>query len=173
MGIDYVIADLHFGDKNIIYFENRPFKDIVEMHETMIQRWNYQVTEDDHVFVLGDFFDNSMTDNEIVKILKELRGRITLIRGNHDTDNVIRVLRENNVEVIDYPIIYDDFFILSHYPMYVSNQMPYANVFGHIHNNPMYKTVSTRSYCVSAERVNYTPITMSIVKELILLENKK
>ena len=52
--------------------------------------------------------------------------------------------------------------------MYVSEQTPYANVFGHVHNNPMYKTISSRSYCVSVERIGYRPIEFSEVKKAVL-----
>ena len=37
--------------------------------------------------------------------------------------------------------------------------MPYANIFGHVHNSPIYKTYSKQHYCVSVERINYMPIS--------------
>lgn len=42
----------------------------------------------------------------------------------------------------------------------VQTNMPYANIFGHVHNSPVYKTYSSQHYCVSAERIDYTPISM-------------
>ena len=56
MSRTFVIADPHFGDPNIIKFENRPFPSVEEMDQTLIDNWNYRVEEpDDTVYVLGDF----------------------------------------------------------------------------------------------------------------------
>lgn len=49
------ISDLHFGHKNVIQFDHRPFSDVEEMDRMLIQAWNTRVYEDDHVYILGDF----------------------------------------------------------------------------------------------------------------------
>lgn len=49
------ISDLHFGHKNVIDFEHRPFADVHEMDETLIKLWNGRVSADDHVYIMGDF----------------------------------------------------------------------------------------------------------------------
>ena len=164
----FVIADTHFGDDNIRRFENRPFALLSTMNEKMIRNWNATVSEEDTVYVLGDFCIKS----EIEVLFKEkvLNGRIILIVGNHDKGLEEEYIKYG-VEVIEHPIILDNFWILSHEPMYVSEQSPYANVFGHVHNNPMYKTVSSRSYCVSVERIGYTPIDFEKVKREVLASN--
>ena len=65
------------------------------------------------------------------------------------------------------PIILNEFWILSHKPMYVNSNMPYANIFGHVHNSPIFNTYSSQHYCVSVERINYTPISMNeIIKKV-------
>lgn len=50
----YVVADTHFGDEAIIQYENRPFRSIEEMTQTMVERWNEKVMGNDTIFVLGD-----------------------------------------------------------------------------------------------------------------------
>ena len=62
-------------------------------------------------------------------------------------------------EVYDHPVIIKNFWILSHEPLYVNSNMPYANLFGHVHASPMIKTYSRQHYCVSVERIHYTPIS--------------
>ena len=48
--------------------------------------------------------------------------------------------------------------MLSHEPLYICGSMPYANLYGHVHSSPTYRSVSSQSACVSVERINYTPI---------------
>ena len=49
--------------------------------------------------------------------------------------------------------------------------MPYANIFGHVHANPIYKDFSEQSFCVSVERINYTPVSFDEIKRVIAEEN--
>ena len=121
------------------------------MSDALIRNWNSTVAADDEVYVIGD------VGNE--KYIRELNGRKYLIKGNHDKLSNAGYRAAGFDEVYDKPVLFEDFWILSHEPVYVNINMPYANIFGHIHNNPMYKTVSARSYCVSVERINYTPVS--------------
>lgn len=150
----YFIADTHFDEDNIRRYENRPFRSVVEMNETIIKNWNSAVTEYDEVYVLGDF---GAADNEQY-ILKQLNGIKYLVKGNHDTKSNEYYRNSGFKEVYDKPILFENFWILSHEPIYVNSNMPYANLFGHVHNNPIIKDYSSQHFCVSAERVNYTPI---------------
>lgn len=163
----FMIADTHFGDENIIKFEGRPFKSVEDMNKTMIENWNSVVSDEDTVFVLGDF----ISDASCLPIIDNLKGNIKLILGNHDIP-FVKDLKNKGIEIYEYPIVFNNFWILSHEPMYVSENSPYANIFGHIHNNPMYLTVSSRSYCVSIERNGYKPICFDYIKERVRKENK-
>lgn len=53
--MNYYISDTHFGHKNVIRYDNRPFDSIEEMDEAMIQLWNETVNDADAVYILGDF----------------------------------------------------------------------------------------------------------------------
>jgi phosphoesterase len=156
-GRRFFIADTHFGSDNIIRYENRPFDSSAEMDKTLINNWNKTVNNGDTVFVLGDFCES---DDE-KRILSKLNGTKILIRGNHDFGTSSFYRKAGFEDVYDMPVLYDGFFMLSHQPLYVNSNMPYANIFGHVHNNPMFKDYSKQHFCVSAERINYTPISYS------------
>lgn len=154
----YFIADTHFGDERIIRYENRPFDDAQAMNRELIQRWNGTVSPVDTVYVLGDWghMDPSA-----------LHGTKYLVRGNHDTlDN--RAYRDMGfAEVYDLPVILEGFWILSHEPLYVCENMPYANLFGHVHASPLYKTFSSQHYCACVERTDYAPVSFDEIKRRI------
>lgn len=79
----YFIADTHFGHDRIIEICNRPFADVEEMNAQLIQKWNNKVSDEDTVYILGDFCFK-MSKQDAIKILKQLKGKKVLIRGNHD-----------------------------------------------------------------------------------------
>ena len=81
--MNWFTSDTHFGHKTVIQYCDRPFRNVVEMNEELIRRWNAVVKETDTVYHLGDFsFLGSMRTKEIVA---SLNGRKILIRGNHDS----------------------------------------------------------------------------------------
>ena len=160
----FFIADTHFGEDAICRYENRPFENIETMDSEMVSRWNEKVDPDDSVYVLGDFGAVGYEK----KILTQLNGRKFLIKGNHDTKSNEDYRCFGFDEVYDCPIILDGFWILSHEPLYVNENMPYANLFGHVHNSPMIKNYSKQHYCVSAERIDYSPIGFEEIKRTIL-----
>lgn len=163
---EFVIGDLHFYDPNVIIYNARPFESVQEMNNYMIEQWNSVVEDEDTVFVIGDFFDfHHCTKEQAYEIMDQLKGSIVLIKGNHDDH--LEYFYEYGLRVIEYPILKDGFWFLSHEPMFVTNAAPYANIFAHVHINPMYKTVSTRSFCASAERHNYTPVLLDDAKRAI------
>lgn len=154
----FFTADTHFDDEAIIRYEDRPFANASEMNEAIIENWNRIVAADDEVYVVGDIGNP--------EYLTRLNGKKYLIKGNHDTLSNEEYREIGFAEVYDKPIIYADFWIVSHEPMYVNRNMPYANIFGHVHNNPAYTKVSSRSYCVSMDRNDFAPIDF----EQIMLE---
>lgn len=163
----YFIADSHFGDIDIMRYESRPFSNPEEMERVIKKNWNETVEEKDEVYVLGD------VGNTTEVFIKSLKGKKYLVKGNHDTKSNDYYRNLGFDEVYDKPIILDSFWILSHEPLYINQNMPYANIFGHIHNNPSYNTWSIRSYCVCVERINYTPISFGLIKSRITLANKQ
>ena len=135
------------------------------MNKELIKRWNSVVKKDDVVFCLGDFA--LCGKDKIIEIGQQLNGRKTLILGNHEGAS-IKTYYEAGFEFVSrYPVLYDGFYIFSHEPQFVQENGPYANIFAHVHNDPNYKDVSPRGFCVSAERISYTPILWEEVKKRI------
>lgn len=164
----FIISDTHFGDDGlIITYERRPFANGDEMDAALIKFWNETVGENDTVYHLGDVAAE-ISKERIEKILKQLNGRKVLVMGNHDRHFSIREWMEMGFdEVYPLPIIFKNYFMLSHEPIYVTESAPYMNIFGHVHRNPAYKDVSTRSYCVCVERNDYKPIDFTKIVEAI------
>lgn len=164
----FFIADTHFGHENIIKYENRPFQSVEDMDNSLISNWNSVVSNQDQVFLLGDF--SMYNKDKSVNICRQLNGNKILIKGNHDKKSNQFYFDCGFKTVIEYPIVFQNFWILSHEPMYVNSNMPYANIFGHIHNNPMFKSFTNQTYCVSVERIEYTPIDFDKIKHNMLLD---
>jgi calcineurin-like phosphoesterase family protein len=75
-------ADLHFGHRNIIRYAHRPFADVAEMDDALVDRWNEVVGDDDEVWVLGDVAMGSIARS--LGHVSRLAGRKVLVAGNHD-----------------------------------------------------------------------------------------
>lgn len=87
----YFTADLHLNHDNVIGFNDRPFEDVREMNETIVETWNSFVDNDDHVFVLGDVALGN--PRHLTDLLYTLNGNLYLIRGNHE--KAVMKSREN------------------------------------------------------------------------------
>ena len=176
----YYISDLHIGHKNILKLSNRPFKNIEEMLEKIIENWNNVVKQDDDVYILGDMFYRF--GGNVKNIIRNLNGHKHLIIGNHDK----QLLNDKAALELFYSVDYykeikdtlygkDKFVILSHYPMCEWNGF-YRNsihLYGHIHNsiNTTFKIMRNipNAYNVGADILDFTPCTL----EQIIEKNKE
>lgn len=166
----YYIADLHFGHRNIISYCNRPFSSVEEMDEAFIQNWNSVVNKNDVVWVLGDI-SLGLKKEEIQKRISRLKGIKNLVKGNHDHYNESFYREIGFYSVSKYPIIRNGFLVLSHEPLQMVTG-PYFNIYGHVHDDKNYKDFTENSFCVSAERINYTPISeKEIIERVKTLDN--
>jgi calcineurin-like phosphoesterase family protein len=82
MSRTFFSSDPHYDHRNIIEYCGRPFNDVDHMNETMIERWNEVVGDDDLVYLLGDFTLGA--PETWAKFAHRLRGRNLLVPGNHD-----------------------------------------------------------------------------------------
>ncbi len=133
----YFISDLHFGHRNILRFDCRPFSTIEEHNEYIINQWNDVVGVDDDVWILGDISWYSAL--KTVNILKRLNGKKHLCVGNHDKKLVKSAdFQQQFVEIVDYKEIYfgdGTGVVLCHYPIPCYNKHFYGwyHLYGHVH----------------------------------------
>lgn len=133
----FFIADLHFGHKNCLAFDNRPFKDIEEHDNALIERWNAAVGKGDEVWILGDM--SWVSAPRTVEILKRLNGTKRLCIGNHDHKLIKNAqLREQFAEITNYKeLALPDGrrLVLCHYPIPCYNKHFYGwiHLYGHVH----------------------------------------
>lgn len=135
------IADLHLGHTNVIKIDNRPFADVEEMNQKLIENWNNKVHSDDQVFILGDFCWGK--EDERVYFLEQMKGVKTLIKGNHDLKQYGSNLKRHFQDIKDYKEIRDNGrgVILCHYPI-PFHKMAYNPdiymLYGHVHTTREY-----------------------------------
>jgi calcineurin-like phosphoesterase family protein len=77
----FFTSDTHYGHANVIKYCNRPFRDVEEMREVLINSWNAAVSPGDTVIHMGDF---SFHEREVASVLPRLNGTKHLVLGNHD-----------------------------------------------------------------------------------------
>lgn len=163
MSNTWFIADYHFNHANIIKYENRPFANVDEMEKEMIRRTNEKVRAQDRLFIVGDFGFGPW--EKLAEIIAKINGRKTLILGNHDKTNLQGWRDAGIEEVSKYSIIFKEFYIVSHHPQYMNKNMPYANIYGHVHSHDAYRTWSNTGVCVSLERHDYYPVNFADIEE--------
>jgi len=124
----FFTSDTHFDDPRIDIF-SRPFKSVKEMNDTLVKNWNSVVGKEDIVYHLGDF----ATKPSGFEHVKKLNGKIHLILGNYDIDNIRNFdhsLFESINEDLTMTIEGTEYF-LTHKPTETIPDM--FNLTGHIH----------------------------------------
>ena len=178
-------SDTHFGHAKIIEFCDRPFIDVQEMNEKLVENWNAVVKPDDWVFHLGDiaFGGDDVWETWIPK----LNGKICLILGNHDMKNI----KEKYLSIFYWvgnqlQIVCDGMHIyLNHYPFAtyggINRDKPIWQLYGHLHTkngkcgekpevmNALHETM----YDVGVDNNNYRPISFAEVREILLKQLKE
>lgn len=136
MGKKFYISDWHYGHKNVLGFDNRPFTSIEQMNEELIRRWNSVVSDGDLVYILGDMF--WCTPKNATPIMEQLNGQKILVKGNHDRwhDSKFDKLF---VKIDEYMEVEDEGrkVVLCHYPIpcFKNHFYGWVHLYGHVHNS--------------------------------------
>lgn len=75
-------SDTHFGHESILGFGRERWASIGEHDRDLVDNWNDVVCAGDEVWHLGDV---AWGFDRLIEVLPTLKGRITLVAGNHDS----------------------------------------------------------------------------------------
>lgn len=163
----FYTADPHFDHANIIKLCKRPFSNVIEMQDTLVNNWNARVTDSDDVYILGDFCFGVSTSLEFIG---RLNGTKHFITGNHDREAMKKLshMKHGN------PVLRKCFFhgerkiikdgghkiVLDHFPLYewegwFKGALHYH---GHCHMN-IGRSFKERAYDVGVDGWNFAPVT--------------
>ena len=156
----FFTSDTHYQHKKIIEYCNRPFKDMQDMEDSLVDNWNAMVGKDDTVYHLGDFaFANK---EECQRIFSRLNGRKFLIKGNHDGKAVTKLPWEDvhKFATLDSP----------HTSLYLVHDPKDWNeqgwlLHGHLHS----KHVDTgpRQIHIGVDAWDFKPVSLDKVMQII------
>lgn len=142
MNKKFYISDWHYGHKNVLKFDNRPFYSVDEMNQELITRWNNVVDKSDMVYVLGDMF--WCNAEEAIPVLEQLNGNKFLVKGNHDRCHDTKFKKHFN-KIDEYMEVEDNGhnIVLCHYPIPCFKNHYYGqyHFYGHVHNTKESKLV--------------------------------
>lgn len=152
-------ADEHYGHANIIDYCSRPFDDVEEMDNTIIDRHNSVVLSNDIVIHAGDF---TLAKKEIAeKYIMCLNGKHVFLQGSHD-----RFLPENALMIWEKEIEGQQ-VVVCHYAMRTWRKSHYNSwqLFGHSHGSlePIGK-----QWDIGVDKNNFYPLSFEQIKEIML-----
>ncbi len=178
----WITSDTHFSHQKSFLYEPRGFSSATEMNQAIVERWNSVVKPEDTVYHLGDI---ALSDTEdAIKYIKNLKGNIIWIRGNHCTTNKIKRISETcpNIHLLGTPdtsyatVIKSGkwSFYLSHYPTLTGNNEPwrkFVNLCGHSHTQDEWSDWDKMCYHVEMDAHDCFPVNLEKIK--IDIRNKR
>lgn len=187
----YFTSDFHLFHTNVLRFDKRPYKDVFEMHEDIVEKWNDMIDKNDVVYYIGDLsFAKAHEMREVERIINELNGKIHFIMGNHDDFGGIRKLNrfESVNDYVDLKVTHklngkeeETHVCLFHYPIYSWNKGHHGSLHlhGHCHGNLHHGEDASyydnrRVMDVGCMLTDYYPISFSeVYNKLMQVEIKK
>lgn len=159
---NFVFSDPHFGSEKIIVHGKRPFANVKEMNNTLIQNYNGVVRKCDTCYWLGDIMYGA-TKEKVANILNRMHGRKFLIMGNHDRNHSEKWWLDSGFDKVYSLPIYDaeNYILLSHEPLEeFGNMYPIVNYHGHIHIQDYDFKNHKQCINVCVEKTDYKPVPL-------------
>ena len=115
----FVTANQQFGRDNALKLYNRPFPSIEEMNEALIESWNSVVSEEDKIYVLGNF---AWDPESAEAAINRLNGNIIAIPGEFDKaieeiDGLKNTLKNVEYAPFDIEFVQEIGASVSYWPM--------------------------------------------------------
>lgn len=114
----FFTGNLQFGRPSAIKQFKRPFEDVNHMNEVLVENWNKTVTDEDIVYVLGNFAWDPTTAEEM---LGKLNGTIVIVPGEIDEPiielNDKDLMPENSALIESIFSSYEDGLTVSYWPL--------------------------------------------------------
>lgn len=151
----WIIADTHFGHKNLIVKGLRP----ANYEEQIIKNWNNNVKDDDIVIILGDVSWNNKYD-----MFKDLKGRKILVKGNHDYKSCTAYMKYFDFCCDTFSMTYQGLpIIFSHKPLTYFEEL--YNIHGHMHDMSFREDKGRTHFniLISLEMMGYTVFSLDWV----------
>lgn len=165
----WLTSDTHLGHDRDFIWNARGFKNVDEMNEVIIERWNSVVKDEDIVYHLGDVMLGSDEENNLRRVLK-LKGDKYLAIGNHDTDARIKRFMVNHIfkeAQFGYRLnVAKRTFVLTHYPTITANgnDNRVLGLYGHTHQKTNFFSdeagIRTYMYHVGMDSHFCTPVNL-------------
>jgi len=171
----YFTSDLHLcHDKDFIYAA-RGFSCIEDHDAALVRNWNSVVSDDDEVYILGDLV---LKDTEKgIGLLKQLKGRIRFIRGNHDSDRKMELYTgECGFEYLGdagFIRLGGRHYFLCHYPAITANADDWKRdqivfcLFGHTHQKVNTYGDLPNMYHVGVDSHSLFPVSLEEIRREI------
>ncbi len=164
--MEYFSSDWHLGHKNILQYDNRPFKTIEEHDAKILENYNSVVGENDTFYFLGDFALGHFKNAE--NILRQMNGKKFFILGNHDEKPMQRMYRNYGTVLGNLYEIepHEQKIVICHYSMRVwrGNHKGNWHLFGHSHGS-LDHLPNGKSFDVAINKSNYFPLSFDTVKQ--------
>lgn len=163
----YFSSDWHLDHKNVIKYDNRPFKSVDEMNETIIVNYNNIVKPEDDFYFLGDF---SFNVKKMENHLSRLNGNLFFIKGNHDGKEHINLYKKYGIFLGEQKEIKvnNQSIILNHYSMKVWNKSHHGtwHLYGHSHGS-LPDDKNSLSFDAGCMLFDYKPIEFEQVQKIM------
>lgn len=163
----WIAGDLHLGHKNVCRFRSR-FASPENHDAFVVDLVLGKGGKRNHLLLLGDCFFTAESLNAL-RDFRKAYGKITIVLGNHDTDNSER---KENIRTMVKDDLVDDIhasmnkygMLWSHIPVHPDELRGKISVHAHMHDRVI---DDPRYVCLSLEQTGYRMVDLNHVRKLV------